>query len=628
MSTHVTISRRPAQALMTVQGALRYHFTMKVLFTLTLLWSFAAWADDIAPKQWEFVNADALQSYNDGVRHLRDARPHDAEKEFRQALELDDSAGMGWYALALTVVNLNRPVEAVPILERISHYFPRTEVLVELSRAHFANGEFEDAEAAAFTAMMREPKSLDVHAALQWALLRQGKYDDALDVLVKARETGERAEWDCLEIQARVAKGEFENAKNLLPKCTTSTIPEMVNTAVRAVAQEGADIEVLASMGREDAGTLVARAVGHVRRGEEERALELLNNALQKHPYHFSARVIRGGINYSLGHLEQAKADLGVVFHGKAWIEVEQSGMLSGIVTKSDEEHLEGQLRHGAALLVLMYAENEQIVEGEEVLARALGRFGSYGELGAAEGRLLVAKGDIDGAWQKLGEVVKVEDTGFIRHIVGQIAFAHPGAMPDDVEQFISKSTDWTAHYALAAGLSNQNQNGQCMVAADRGLDASGADGLNDEQGRVVLLEVAYGCALNSNDLKKAKLYLHRLGLSNARPDYAMRHAAILANSGEYQLALELLDAIGPQPEMAAFQSTLRVSVHTALDQLDLALSHLHPEADPNVVSVLGYKLAAAKRGEEALDLLQKVCPAISGESQKHCTAVIDDLQK
>ncbi|MBT7186528.1 hypothetical protein HN911_04255, partial [Candidatus Bathyarchaeota archaeon] len=49
---------------------------------------------------------------------------------------------------------------------------------------------------------------------------------------------------------------------------------------------------------------------------------------------------------------------------------------------------------------------------------------------------------------------------------------------------------------------------------------------------------------------------------------------------------------------------------------------------DPNVVSVLGYKLAAAKRGEEALDLLQKVCPAISGESQKHCTAVIDDLQK
>jgi tetratricopeptide (TPR) repeat protein len=578
---------------------------------ISVLFAAVALGQEVPPDRWNFEDPEAMAIYNQGVRALDRAEPSIAEAQFRTALQKEPRAASGWYALALALVNQDRAADAVPILERVSLHHPRTDVMVELSRAYFAVQDFDSAEQTALGPVMRAPADLRVQNVYQWALLRKGRYDDALASLEMARSVRPLPAWDCLEVRIHADRGDMALANEKMVACRTSDATDLIAAAQAMLSPTGAE------------ETALIRARDLADDGRVGEALALMTTWLLNQPNDLPGRLMRGSLYVNAGDYEAAKKDLHMVFSSGAWVEVEKTGTLSGIVTKGGERQLESQLRRGAALLVLVHAETGTAAEGLTLADRASAQFGDFPALAVARGRALLTLSQRDAAWERVRAALESPtDRAFVLEVAAEMAYQDSQGAPDDVAERVRAAGDWRLHYNVAVGLANAGRDEACSYAVDQGMSVVA----DDTQGATTLSLLGYGCSLNAGDLDRAGRYADGLGVG-VDASFRLEHARLLAAAQRDEDAIARLD-LAPLPrELTAAADTLRLLLYMRTDRLDQALNLATDGSDPRVLLHLGVKLAAADR-VEARSMLERACPALEGQYQQRCQAVLAELPK
>lgn len=506
----------------------------------------------LAQAAWEPSEAVA-EPFNDGVRALEAAEPLAAESAFRATLKSDPSCGRCAQGLGIALVRQQRLDEAREVLEGAVAAWPqRAEARTALAGALFAAQAFAAARDQASRAAALDPASVDAHVALVQVLLRLGRTDEARGALSGARLPG--PEKTCLELMLALEEGSAIGSTTLA-YCRQATHPGLASTVeARISADSGRLAATAATAGKAGASTVerVARALQHHQQGRDDLALPLLDSALAQEPRRVDARILRALVQARRGLQEESLRDLDEVFAAESWVQVHESGEMSGVLTKADEGALQQSVRQGAGLLVSLLVEAGRLEDADSALRRADARLGMGAELSAGAVRLRLAQGRTADAWEVLGTALqRWPENADLELLLGEAQARAPELAPASLRARIEALTDWRGAYTLASADSRSGQHRTCAerlgrVSAELGRLASAEDSLTVER-------LWHSCAVNADWHSEAERAATAMGSPEAMNEVArVEHARLRLESGDPTGARRLLAELKPSTEARA----------------------------------------------------------------------------
>lgn len=583
----------------------------------------------LAAPSWEPTTEATINLYDQGYAQLKGRDPATAEASFRKLLQSEPDCGLGMQGLGYALLFQNRSRDAKAVMQQAATLFPdQPGAWTTLSEASFASQDFKTARSAADKAIGLDPESLDAQMALQSVLLRTGDYRAAGAALDAAELHIPGPEIACLEAQLRLEQKEVAEANQLLHDCKASEREDLVTMVEGLVAQaSGRTAEATQLMGALGVDTMgqVLRASDLYNHGDPAGCAKLLDDVLARSPDRLDARILRGQARAALGDMKGARQDLEVAFQGDAWVEVHSTGMMSGILRKSDEEKLQRMVIEGASLLVRILVQDEDLPRARSVLAQARKVAPKGAALDAAEAWLLSAEGKGKEGWALLSKaLVSGDQDPLLREIAGQMAYKDLVDAPPVALAAIRAQGPPTARFNLASALANAKRPSDCLaevvatpVAERNAMDA---------ELRQRFDQLGYRCAVDSEDLDAAGARLKLIAGPASKLDPGLfptgfNHALMLSKAGRTDEALNLLSLLqAPDARTKQKVLSLQISVLADAGRWDDALARAgDPSVDPADLAWLAGELANADRTAQASGLLMRACPALSGDAAKQC---------
>ncbi|MCB9780816.1 MAG: tetratricopeptide repeat protein [Alphaproteobacteria bacterium] len=507
----------------------------------------------LAHAAWE-PPADVAEPFNAGVVALGKGDPAAAETAFRQTLATDPACGRCAHGLGIALVRQEKLGDAITVLDRAVTAFPdRAELHTALAGATFARQQFATAIAHAREAVRLDPGSVDAHVALQQGLLREGRTDDARAALVGAALPGPEA--TCLELLVGIEEGATP-PPGKLAYCRQAKHPGLASTVEarmaagtgRMAAAAALAGDTLSADGQATSVELVASAVRKHQGGDDIGALPLLDRAVTLEPRRVDARILRAVCRARTDDLDGALADLQVVFEADSWVEVHETGGLSGVLTARDEAQLQDGVRKGAGLLVSLLVEAGRLDEAERALGRASAELGMGPRLAAGAARLHAARDERVDAWKVLGPALSQwPDDGDLRLLAAEIAAQDPGVVPPDVAAVLDAAADWRSGYYKALSQARAGEHDACAssaLAASKAMGGAVQPAPTPDDQRTVL-RLLHTCAVNAERLVDADRAAEAIGSPGALQEVArINHALMRHQAGRSADALQLLEGL------------------------------------------------------------------------------------
>jgi tetratricopeptide (TPR) repeat protein len=565
-----------------------------------------AWALPKEFSRWELHQRGTIADYNQGIVALNEGDLEAAAQAFERVVKGEPRAAVGWYGLAVIDLRQRKVDEAISILDHVATSYPRGDVSAQLSKAYFANQDFEKAREWGHFAVEITPTSIEAQSAYQWALMRLGEYSVAFDTIAAARKEDPRGDWDCLEIRLWIERGQVARAKRLVSGCYTATVPELARGVLARLGSEGG---VVLDSGQKSTATMqVQESISLIRANRFEEGIARLDQVLSLFPDHGTARIIRGTAYYLIRDYESARSDLNSVFEAETWVDVEADGVITGILTQASAEAFREQVRQGIGILSLLHLEMGDLAASSAVIERAR-RDGHNGiELDAAAAALSWYRDEKQPAWVELERLhLSQPENRFVLRLMSDLAHREADSVPESLRAILVERGSWKQNYNLAAGQSNGGRYDECRNTAMAALARFG----DEPEARDVLADVAYGCVLSLGDLAEAASLHEQYGESYLLVENRFRHAALLVNAGRAAEALRLVENIeGEHPSLPSIQVAAR------LDGGDLsgALKWAAGQEDPELTYELAFELVKVNRRGEAVGLLERCCPILANE--------------
>ena len=587
---------------------------------------------------WE-PGPDVVDQYNMGKLALEARNPAAAESDFRAVLAAQPGCGMASQGLAYAMLFQNRSREAKSLLQQTASAFPdNPSIHTSLSEASFAAQDFALAREAAQDAIRLDPASLDAEMALQAVYLRLGEYKAAGAALDEAELHLPGPELACLETQLKLEEGDLNTARDLLKECKRAGREDLVTTVEGLIAQASgrkAEASQLMSALGVDTVSQVMSAATLYDSGKPAEAVKILDDVLKKNPERIDARIIRGQARAALGDKKGARQDLETAFQGDTWVEVHDTGMMSGILRKSDEDKLAVMIAEGAAMLVRLLADEGELARSRAVLTEARKLPIQGAAVDAAEAWLLAAEGRTTDSWKVLSKALLAGDNDpILRETAGQLTHRSLSTAPPVVLASIRAQGPASARYNLASALFNNGRSADCLAEviatppAERiSLDATTLKRFD---------QLGYRCAVAAEDLTSAEGRLKALGLKPGEKidgelfSTAFNHALLLSKRGDVDGTVAVLALISA-PDKRSQQKLVSLAVSTLGEggRLDEALvAAADPVADPQDLAWLAGAMANAERVSDATLLLNRACPMLSGDAGKECKALQAQLKQ
>lgn len=587
---------------------------------------------------WE-PGADVVEQYNMGKLALEARNPTVAESDFRAVLSAQPGCGMASQGLAYALLFQNRSREAKSLLQQTAAAFPdNPSIHTSLSEASFAAQDFELAREAALDAIRLDPESLDAEMALQAVYLRLGEYKAAGHALDEAELHLPGPELACLEAQLKLEESDLNTARELLKECKRASREDLVTTVEGLIAQASgrkAEASQLMSALGVDTVSQVMAAANLYDSGKPADAVRILDEVLKKNPERLDARIIRGQARASLGDKQGARQDLERAFQGDTWVEVHTTGMMSGILRKSDEQKLEIMISEGAAMLVRLLADEGELSRARAVLAEARKLPSQGAAVDAAEAWLLAAEGRVPDGWKVLSKALLAGDSDpILRETAGQLTHRSLSTAPPVVLASIRAQGPASARYNLASALYNNGRSADCLAEV---IATPPAERLTLDAATLKRFDqLGYRCAVESEDLTSAQGRLAALHLKPGEkldPELfstGFNHALLLSKRGDVDGAVAVIAVISaPDARSQVKLVSLAVSTLGESGRLDEALvAAADPAADPQDLAWLAGALANAERVADASALLTRACPRLSGQDRADCTALQQQLNE
>jgi len=506
----------------------------------------------LAQAAWE-PSEEVAEPFNAGVRALEAADPQGAEEAFRASLKADPDCGRCAQGLGIALVRQQRLDEAREVLEGAVAAWPeRAEAHTALAGALFAAQSFSAALQQASRAAALDPASVDAHVALVQVLLRLGRTGEARRALASASLPG--PEKTCLELMLSLEEGASPGS-TLLAYCRQASHPGLASTVeARLSADSGRLAATAATAAASGASTVerVARALQHHQQGRDDLALPLLDSALAQEPRRVDARILRALVQARRGQQDEALRDLDEVFAAESWVQVHESGEMSGVLTNADEAALQQSVRQGAGLLVSLLVEAGRLEDADSALRRADARLGMGPELSAGAVRLRLAQGRPADAWAILeAGLQRWPDNADLELLLGEAQARAPELAPASLRPRIEALSDWRGAYTLASADARAGQHRACAerlgrVSSELGRVASAED-------RLTVQRLWHTCAVNADWHSEAERAATAIGSADALNEAArVEHARLRLESGDPTGARRMLAELKPSTEARA----------------------------------------------------------------------------
>ena len=606
------------------------------LLALALLTAGANAAEPYNPQTRKGIDA-----YNEVLGHLDKRQLKPAEAKARKCLKLEPNRGACQTLLAEVWSRGGQLEEAVASLQTVAQAHPgELEPKLMLSFALFSLQRFDEAREWSGRALEGAPADLRALSAHQMVLVRLGQYDEMLALLDAARAAGSKPEHDCLESVVRLQKEHAARARALLVSCRQADDSSFIANAeaafTAATGEHTTGADALVKL-LDEQETPLSLAITAFNAQAFEEAEGLATQAIDDPALTTQARVLRALARFELGREKAALKDLDDALLSGTWIDVHQSGVLTGILTKRAEEFFLDQLRRGAAVRVLLLVGAGRVDDAEAALPAAREAFGDDPELLAAETWVHVGRGDPGKAWASATAALSVEvPPTMADRAVSMLALNHLGAASPEQKAVAAERGSISTRFNLAAGMSNLGDVTGCLsvlrplagtedsIPQRVGEDRAAANALLPLQPRLNLL--AHSCAAGARDLEAAIAFWALLGPPVDAPSgNVINHALLLLQSGRAEAAWttfsesSVLDRAEGQHLAAALQVAIGAATDTERWDDVLALA-THPEAPPTTRLSAGTALGAAGRRADAVRILKATCSELAGETRALCT--------
>ncbi|MDG1478488.1 MAG: tetratricopeptide repeat protein [Myxococcota bacterium] len=562
------------------------------------------------------------RAINHAVEALEAGDPVQAEVMYRKALDGEPDCGLAGHGLGVSLMRQDRPAEALALLTGLAAAWPEEpEVLTALSVAAFAAQDFSTARTAALLAIGQDSSSLEATAALLAVLLRQGEQPLAMQVVEDARGKLAGPSLACLEAQVLVEGGQVEAARGLLSYCRQSPERALV-AAVSGQLAPGSTAALADEVGAA-AVAGITEALGALNAGDPATARSILDGVLTASPDRIDARILRARCHRALGDLAAAQTDLESAFEGETWIEVHASGAMSGILLKSHEVQLNTLLADGIGLLVDILIASGDLDGARQALSTATGALGSGPHLAAAEARLLMAAGDAEEAWRRLGLALSTwMDEAVLLTVAGEWGLAEPSALPETAAAALARSPRWADRYNLAAIRYQSGQHAECVSQVRAATNTLSLD----DAARTQLWGLGYRCAAQSQDLSATDEAARFAGpMDRLDPVARVNHALMRYSAGAGHDALAPLAGLSGPPQVTVMAATIAVRVYGEAEEWSEALAAAK-EAPAAERYWLGKRLVNDGALADGISVLSAACPGLSGAERVACTDLLVQL--
>ena len=598
--------------------------------TLALVACCALATPTLARAGWAPVVTDQRE-YSVAIAALAAGRLDEAEAGFTALLDDAPDCGMARHGRGMARLRAGNTGGALDDLQADATAFPdRPEGHTGVSVVRFSQQDFAGAESAARAAIAADSGDIDAQSALQQVLLRTGDLGAASAALASARESLPGPIVACFEVHIAQEAGDAAKAKAALDACRRSGVPALVSSAVSRSAGDAAEVGALA--GQLGVGDLVlqAQAVDLFNDGDFTQAAATLDTLLARSPHRVDARLLRARARHALGRDAEALSDLEAAFDGATWIDVHQSGAMSGILRKSDAEALAAEVVAGAGLIVQIKTEQGQLAEARQRLEALEAKLGSQPAIIAAGARLLRAEGDGSAAWARVEAGLQAHPRSpTLLRLASEWSLTHRAEMPASVATALGTSNDWTHAWNTALGHRKAGDLAQCTEVARTALHTTAAGAPPDVQRK--LAGLAHRCAVTAGDLDAADPLVGPAGGPDALdPTLAYNHARLRHTRGDASGARALLGRLPEspptdQPEVA--RAVVALAIRADLDRgavstaADLAEG---PWSTPKDRMVVASRLAVDGQDTRANTILTEACPMIQGEARPRCDALLE----
>ena len=296
------------------------------------------------------------------------------------------------------------------------------------------------------------------------------------------------------------------------------------------------------------------------------------------------------------------------MFEAETWVDMEEDGLMTGILTRSSEQAFLVQVRQGMAILALLHAETGDLTTAASVIKRAQDKGHDGLEIDAAAAALLWYGERREQAWAVFSELYKASSNSrFLLRIMSELAHGDSDSVPLELRKELVDRGSWKQSYNLAAGQSNQGRYEACRETADGAL----ARFSDDDEARPLLADLAYGCLLGLDDFEQAAVRVKVYGSDELSLSNRLRHAAKLVNARRGAEALDVMAGIGPEVDGAR---SIQVAARLDTGDINGALQWSDGREDPELTYELAFALYDQGRFKEAAPLFERCCPALQDE--------------
>ncbi|MCP4806084.1 MAG: hypothetical protein GY913_06650 [Proteobacteria bacterium] len=344
----------------------------------------------------------------------------------------------------------------------------------------FAAERFEDAQNAGTAALAVAPTDFDSAWNLLGAVLRTGQTEIGENYLRSWADVHPAADLACLEVELALELDDLDRAASSLSTCRESTFPGLLAEtegwyAARTDDMAGVDASYKA-LGIEQ--TASTRAFALYKAGDFEAALRAFEgHDLPDGPAGVSDRVFIALLHFELGEYAEASQGLSAVFEGDTWVQVEKSGAVTGILTKSGEDAYLKSLQDGAALKVRLHTNAGELAEAQAAVTQMGNTLGESDSLAAEHVRLLAVQGKTDAARTRLDGAYRTwPESDALLRTAQDLVVTHPQVISADVQRKLAAGP-WQGPYNMAIAAAQREDWAGCVTALD-GLvvEASFAD--------------------------------------------------------------------------------------------------------------------------------------------------------
>jgi hypothetical protein len=197
-------------------------------------------------------------------------------------------------------------------------------------------------------------------------------------------------------------------------------------------------------------------------------------------------------------------------------------------------------------------------------------------------------------------------------NLVGEQAFAHPGAVPALVSTAIVERGTDLSRYNLAAGRANAKDYPGCLTVVSAITDLAKVENVN----------LGYRCAIKAADDATVNTWRERAKRAGAIrfPD-AYEDAVRAMRSEDWSGAMQRLNlAVPTTAEETSLANDVSVVALVGLGQLEPAIKvSREPGVRPESVYNLGVALQRAGREDEAVATVKQACVGATGELRDLC---------